>query len=103
MCPWPQVTSKANAISIDNCVKTGIMFADVICQVEVINSRALQLQCTGYVPTVSVEKTDGVQIYINKAVRSRSLVCVCVLVCVRVLSVTHRKATSDMLVARIRS
>lgn len=67
-----QVKSKANAICIDGCVKTGVVFGDLISSCEVVNSRSLQLQCTGFVPTVSIEKTDGVQLYVGKKVRTVS-------------------------------
>ncbi len=68
VCDALQVKGKCNAISIDACAKTGVVFGDVIAAAEVVNSRGLQLQCTGFVPTISIEKTDGVQIYVTKKV-----------------------------------
>ncbi|KAL6744757.1 adenylate cyclase associated C terminal-domain-containing protein [Haematococcus lacustris] len=61
-----QVPAKVNTISIDSCTKTGIVFGDLIAGCEVVNCRALQLQCTGTVPTVSIEKTDGAQVFLTE-------------------------------------
>ena len=35
---------------------------------QVVNCSGVQLQTTGIVPTVAVEKTDGCQLYVNKKV-----------------------------------
>uniref|UniRef100_A0A383VPJ4 C-CAP/cofactor C-like domain-containing protein n=1 Tax=Tetradesmus obliquus TaxID=3088 RepID=A0A383VPJ4_TETOB len=59
-----QVKGKCNAISIDKCKKTGVVFEDVIASCELVNCSSVQVQCTGTVPTVSVDKCDGVQAYI---------------------------------------
>ncbi|KAL6746252.1 adenylate cyclase associated C terminal-domain-containing protein [Haematococcus lacustris] len=61
-----QVPAKVNTISIDSCTKTGIVFGDLIAGCEVVNCRGLQLQCTGTVPTVSIEKTDGAQVFLTE-------------------------------------
>jgi adenylyl cyclase-associated protein len=58
-----------NNIALDSCHKTGVVFSDVIASCEVINSKGVQLQTTGIVPTISVEKTDGCQLYITERVR----------------------------------
>ncbi|WIA37219.1 hypothetical protein OEZ86_014170 [Tetradesmus obliquus] len=59
-----QVKGKCNAISIDKCKKTGVVFEDVIASCELVNCNSVQVQCTGTVPTVSVDKCDGVQAYL---------------------------------------
>ncbi|KAG2497073.1 hypothetical protein HYH03_005069 [Edaphochlamys debaryana] len=61
-----QVEGKVNAISLDKCVKVGVVFGDVISVVEAVNCNSIQLQVTGSVPTLSVEKTDGAQLYVSK-------------------------------------
>jgi len=63
-----QIPTKANAVSVDSCTKTGVVFFDLIAACEVINCRNVQLQCTGMVPTVAIEKTDGAQVYLPKKV-----------------------------------
>jgi len=81
-----QVPTKVNAISIDSCTKTGVVFGDLISSCEAINCSRLQLQCTGSVPTLAIEKTDGVQLYLPEAVCVCACgvvcVCVCVVLCV---------------------
>ncbi|GAX75045.1 hypothetical protein CEUSTIGMA_g2489.t1 [Chlamydomonas eustigma] len=61
-----QVRGKVNNIALDSCHKTGVIFTDVIASCEVINCKGVQLQTTGIVPTISVEKTDGCQVYISE-------------------------------------
>ncbi|MEW5301048.1 MAG: hypothetical protein WDW36_003931 [Sanguina aurantia] len=63
-----QVKGKVNAITLDGCSGTGVVFEDVIASVEVVNCQDVQLQCTGRVPTFSVEKSDGCQMYLTKQV-----------------------------------
>lgn len=62
-----QVKGKCNAISIDKCHKTGVVFEDVIASCELVNCNSVQVQCTGSAPTVSIDKCDGVQAYIPAA------------------------------------
>jgi hypothetical protein len=66
--PATQVQGKVNNIALDTCVKTGIMFTDVISSCEVVNCKGVQLQATGVVPNISVEKTDGCQLFLAKQV-----------------------------------
>ncbi|XP_061677073.1 adenylyl cyclase-associated protein 2 [Syngnathoides biaculeatus] len=59
------VKGKLNSIIVDNCTKLGLVFDDVVGIVEVINSKAVQLQVLGSVPTISINKTDGCQLYLS--------------------------------------
>ncbi|XP_029022851.1 adenylyl cyclase-associated protein 2 [Betta splendens] len=61
-----QVKGKINSIIIDNCKKLGLVFENVVGIVEIINSKAIQLQALGTVPTISINKTDGCQVYLSK-------------------------------------
>lgn len=58
-----QVRGKVNAITLDNCTKCGVVFDTVVSSCEVVNCTSVQVQCTGDAPTVSVEKTDGCQLF----------------------------------------
>lgn len=58
----PQVRGKVNAITIDQCVRTGVVFEDLVAVCELVNSSALQVQVTGRVPTIAIDKCDGVQV-----------------------------------------
>ncbi|MCJ1467942.1 hypothetical protein MMC07_006567 [Pseudocyphellaria aurata] len=57
-----QIRGKVNAISMDQCKKTGLVFEDVVSSCELVNSSGVQAQVTGNVPTFSIDKCDGVQV-----------------------------------------
>lgn len=61
-----QIKGKINSIIVDNCKKLGLVFENVVGIVEVINSKAIQLQVLGKVPTISINKTEGCQVYLSK-------------------------------------
>lgn len=60
------IRGKVNSIAMDSCAGTGLLFHSVISGVEVVNSTKVQMQCTGTVPTVAVDKTDGCQLFLSK-------------------------------------
>uniref|UniRef100_UPI003590274F adenylyl cyclase-associated protein 1-like isoform X2 n=1 Tax=Myxine glutinosa TaxID=7769 RepID=UPI003590274F len=70
-----QIKGKVNSIVIDNCAKFGLVFENVVGMVEVINSRNIQVQVTGKVPTVSVNKTDGFQLFLNSESLDCEIIC----------------------------
>lgn len=43
----PQVKGKVNAVSLDKCVRVGVVFGDVISGVEAVNCSSVQLQVRG--------------------------------------------------------
>ncbi len=55
-------------MSIDNCKRTGVVFEQVIATCELVNCGGMQVQCLGRVPTMSVDKCDGVQVFVNSDV-----------------------------------
>ncbi|KAK9819752.1 hypothetical protein WJX72_001921 [[Myrmecia] bisecta] len=61
-----QVRGKINAISVDACSRSGLLFEDLLASCEVVNSSSIEVQCTGIVPTVAVDKCDGVQLYLSE-------------------------------------
>ncbi|XP_020562995.1 adenylyl cyclase-associated protein 2 isoform X2 [Oryzias latipes] len=61
-----QVKGKINSIIVDNCKKLGLVFENAVGIVEIINSNAVQLQVLGTVPTISINKTEGCQVYLSK-------------------------------------
>ncbi|KAI8476335.1 MAG: adenylate cyclase-associated CAP [Monoraphidium minutum] len=60
-----QIKGKVNAVSIDGCKKTGVVFEHVIAACELVNCNGVQVQCLGTVPTMSIDKSDGCQLFIN--------------------------------------
>eukprot|EP00192_Tetraselmis_astigmatica_P006238 CAMPEP_0117656350 /NCGR_PEP_ID=MMETSP0804-20121206/4758_1 /TAXON_ID=1074897 /ORGANISM="Tetraselmis astigmatica, Strain CCMP880" /LENGTH=511 /DNA_ID=CAMNT_0005462747 /DNA_START=139 /DNA_END=1674 /DNA_ORIENTATION=+ len=61
-----QVKGKLNAISIDGCKKTGVVFDNLVASCEVVNSKSVQLQVTGHCATFAVDKCDGLQVYLSE-------------------------------------
>ena len=57
-----QVKGKVNALSVDSCQRLGILFEDLVSSCELINSSRIQVQVTGVVPTIAIDKCDGVQV-----------------------------------------
>ena len=53
---------KVNAISVDSCQRVGLLFEDIVAACELVNSTRIQAQVTGVVPTIAVDKCDGVQV-----------------------------------------
>lgn len=69
-----QVKGKINAITLDNCKKTAIVFESCVAAFEIVNSQSVQAQVTGLVQTISIDKTDGAQIYLSKESLGASIV-----------------------------
>ncbi|KAL0622845.1 Adenylyl cyclase-associated protein 2 [Plecturocebus cupreus] len=61
-----QIKGKVNSIIIDNCKKFALVFDNVVGIVEVINSKDIQIQVMGRVPTISINKTEGCHIYLSE-------------------------------------
>lgn len=61
------IKGKINSITLDNCKKLALVFEQVVGIVEIINSQAIQVQVIGKVPTISINKTDGCQIYLSRS------------------------------------
>jgi len=60
-----KVNGKCNNIIIDGCKKVAVVFNSVVSSCEFINCQSVQMQVLGKVPTISVEKTDGCQMFLN--------------------------------------
>lgn len=61
-----RIEGKPNAITFDACVKTAAIFSDVLATCELVNCRSVQVQCLGSVPTVSIDKVDGCQVFLGE-------------------------------------
>ncbi|XP_068189739.1 adenylyl cyclase-associated protein 2 [Antennarius striatus] len=61
-----QIKGKINSIIVDNCKKLGLVFEKAVGIVEIINSKAVKLQVLGTVPTISINKTEGCQVYLSQ-------------------------------------
>ncbi|XP_067935695.1 adenylyl cyclase-associated protein 1-like isoform X2 [Watersipora subatra] len=61
-----QVKGKVNSIILDSCKKTSVLFEDAISMVEFVNCQSVKCQVLNKVPTVSIDKTDGCQVFLSK-------------------------------------
>lgn len=57
-----QINGKVNGITLDGCKKTAVVFENCVASFEMVNCQSCQVQVTGAVPTVAIEKTDGAQV-----------------------------------------
>ncbi|XP_060068169.1 adenylyl cyclase-associated protein 1-like, partial [Ylistrum balloti] len=60
-----QIKGKINSIVVDSCKKVGVVFDDLVSSLEFINCQSVKGQVMGTLPTVSIDKTDGAQIYLS--------------------------------------
>ena len=61
-----QVEGKVNAITLDSCKRSQLVFKDVVSSVEIVNCSSVEVQVTGNAPTVTIDKTDGCQLYLSR-------------------------------------
>lgn len=69
-----QIKGKVNAITVDGCQRVSLVFDDCVASVELINCKSCKLQVMNKVPTITVDKTDGAQIYLSKESLDTSVV-----------------------------
>lgn len=60
------VQGKLNSITVDSCKKLSIVFDDIVSLVEFINCQGIQAQPMSKVPTITIDKTDGFQLFLRK-------------------------------------
>lgn len=61
-----QIKGKFNAITIDSCKKTNVVFDEAISSCEIVNCNSVKVQVTVKVPAVTIDKTSGGVIYLSK-------------------------------------
>jgi adenylyl cyclase-associated protein len=60
------IEGKVNSVTVDNCQKTQVVFGDVISACEVVNCRQMKVQTKGICPSMAVDKTDGIVLYVSR-------------------------------------
>ncbi|BHF60319.1 F-actin-capping protein subunit alpha [Sparganum proliferum] len=68
------VKGKTNSIVLDSCKKTALLFESVISSVDVVNCQGMQVQVTGLMPTINIDKTDGCQVYLSEESKSAEII-----------------------------
>ncbi|KAF2074889.1 hypothetical protein CYY_003808 [Polysphondylium violaceum] len=61
-----QIKGKVNAITLDGCKKTAVVFENCIASADVVNCSSVEIQVTGKVPCMAIDKTSGCQVYLSK-------------------------------------
>ncbi|KCV70230.1 hypothetical protein H696_02560 [Fonticula alba] len=60
------IKGKVNAVTVDKCKKVAVVVDTVISGVEIVNSQSGQFQILEKCPTINIDKTDGLQLYLSK-------------------------------------
>jgi adenylyl cyclase-associated protein len=68
------VKGKANCITVDQCKKSAVVFDDLIASCEFVNCQSVKAQANGTVNTISIDKTDGINVYLNESNKTAQLV-----------------------------
>lgn len=68
------VKNKINSIVMDSCKKSSVVFDSLVSSAEFINCQSVQMQVLGKVPTITIDKTDGCQMYLSKDSLSTEIV-----------------------------
>lgn len=67
-----QITGKLKSVILDGCTKCGVVFEKAISACEVVNCKRVQVQATGFCPSFSIDKTDGIVIHLTNEVVSQT-------------------------------
>ncbi|XP_015601766.1 adenylyl cyclase-associated protein 1 isoform X2 [Cephus cinctus] len=59
------IKGKVNSIVMDSCRKSSIVFDSLVSGIEFVNCQSVQMQVLGKVPTISIDKSDGCQMYLS--------------------------------------
>lgn len=61
-----QIKGKINAIVLDSCDKTAVVFENLVSTCDVVNCNSVEVQALGKVPSISIDKTSGCQVHLSK-------------------------------------
>ncbi len=59
------IDCKVKSLMIDGCKKTQIVFKGAISSCEVVNCTRVKVQCKERIPCISIDKTDGITVYVS--------------------------------------
>lgn len=60
------IKGKINSITVDSCKKLTLAFEDIVSFVEFINCQKIQAYPLGHVATITVDKTEAIQLFLRK-------------------------------------
>jgi adenylyl cyclase-associated protein len=61
-----KVTGKFKSLVLDSCTQTLVVFDTLISSAEMINCKKLKLQVTGICPVFTIDKTNGLLVWLSK-------------------------------------
>jgi adenylyl cyclase-associated protein len=61
-----RIKGKVNSVSLDGCKRVSVVFEHALALCELVNCTAVEIQCTGRVPSVAIDKCSGVQFFLSK-------------------------------------
>ncbi len=59
------IKGKVNAISVSNCTKVGLLVESLVSGIDIIKCKKFGIQATGKLPLITVDGSDGGEIYLN--------------------------------------
>jgi len=60
------VKGKVNAVTLDSCEKSGVVFDTSVASLEVVNSKGVKAQVLQSVPSIQIDNSAGVTIFLSK-------------------------------------
>lgn len=61
-----QIKGKPNSICIDACSKVDVIFENALSSCDIVNSKDIQMQCTGMAPSINIEGCVAVTCYLSE-------------------------------------
>ena len=61
------VRGKCKSIIVDSCKKTKVLFDSAMASVEVVNSQRVHVTCREFVPSVAIDNTDGIVVFLPRS------------------------------------
>lgn len=65
------ISGKPKVITMDNCVRVGLVFDSAVAMVEVVNCKDVKVQVKVSVPTVNIDKVDTLTLYLEATDKSK--------------------------------
>jgi len=60
------ITGKAKGVTVDTCKKTKVLLDSTVSSLEFVNCQRMQSQVRDTVPSVAIDKTDGILVYLSE-------------------------------------
>lgn len=64
-----QVETKMNSLIVDSCTDTRVCVNSLIASVEIVNCKKIKLQVLGSVPSISIDKSQKVDLFLSNESR----------------------------------